>query len=271
MLSTESGAVARLAYRLLAEHGVRLDLRLRNRGALHPRPVYEVVLTERVEHVLRDAGIMTRSGGLAPGIPGALVRGREAALCYARGAWLGRGSVSAPTRAAHLEVTAPSEPACQDLAKLLTRLELPATAHGTGPWRVVVKGGEAIGRTLVTLGARDAYLEWEDGRIRREVRGEAVRLANADEANLRRSVAAAVAQASVIERVVERVGWDRLPPALAAVGRLRLDHPQATLAELGALLDPPRSKGAVLARLRQLEALADPARGDPPDRARRAT
>jgi hypothetical protein len=120
---------------------------------------------------------------------------------------------------------------------------------------VVVKGGDVIGRALIRLGARDAYLAWEDGRIRREVRGGAVRLANADQANLRRSVDASMAQADAIQRVVASHGWEALPPDLATVARLRLDNPQASLAELGALLDPPRSKGAVLARLRRLERL----------------
>ena len=59
---------------------------------------------------------------------------------------------------------------------------------------MVVKGGEAIGRALLVMGAQTAYLALEDGRIRREVRREAVRLANADQANLRRSVAAAMSQ-----------------------------------------------------------------------------
>jgi cell division protein WhiA len=212
--------------------------------------------------VLRDAGVLDDAGRLAAGFPARLVRGRAAAACYARGAFLGRGSVTAPTRAPHLEVGTPDERAARDLAALLARLGLPAaTGVRAGAreqtWRVVVKGGEAIGRTLATLGARDAYLAWEDGRIRREVRGEAVRLANADQANLRRSVAAAMAQLAAVERAVTEVGWERLPEDLAAVATLRLAHPDATLAELGALLDPPRSKGAVLARLRRLAALGD--------------
>ena len=86
--------------------------------------------------------------------------------------------------------------------------------------------------------------------------GEAVRLANADQANLRRSVTAAVAQVAAVERAVARVGWEGLPADLAEAAAARLAHPDATLAELGALLDPPRAKGAVLARLRRLEALA---------------
>ena len=277
VLATESGGVARLAFWLLhAGYEVRPDLRVRGRGALAPRARYEVVLDERVERVLAHVGILDGQGRLAYGVPGALVRGREAAACFARGAFLGRGSITAPTRQPHLEVGASEERAAHDLAAVLARLGLPARVGararpvpgarararpvpGAGvdeAHRVVVKGGEAIGRALATMGARDAYLAWEDGRIRREVRGDAVRLANADQANLRRSVAAAMAQAAAVEEVVARLGWEALPGELATVAALRLAHPDATLSELGALLDPPRSKGAVLARLRRLEALA---------------
>jgi DNA-binding protein WhiA len=105
------------------------------------------------------------------------------------------------------------------------------------------------------MGAQTAYLAWEDGRIRREVRREAVRLSNADQANLRRSVAAAMAQVAAVERAVAQLGWDGLAADLAEVATLRLAHPDASLAELGAMLDPPRSKGGVLARLRRIEAL----------------
>jgi hypothetical protein len=133
--------------------------------------------------------------------------------------------------------------------------------RGPDEHRVVVKGGEAIGRALLVMGAQTAYLAWEDGRIRREVRREAVRLANADHANLRRSVAAAMAQVAAVEQAVARLGWDGLPGDLAEIAALRLAHPDASLAELGAMLDPPRSKGGVLARLRRIEALTAPLSG----------
>jgi len=259
VLTGGSGGVARLAFWLLhAGYGVRADFRVREAGALAPRSRYEVVLAERVEQVLADTGILDAAGRLSFGVGGGLLRGRDAAACFVRGAFLGRGSVSGPTREPHLEIGAPEERTAAALAAALVRLGLPARAsvRGTDQHRVVVKGGEAIGRALLTMGAQSAYLAWEDGRIRREVRGEAVRLANADQANLRRSVAAAMAQVVAVERVVGRQGWERLPADLAAVAALRLAHPDASLAELGALLDPPRSKGAVLARLRRLTAMA---------------
>ncbi len=173
VLATESGGVARLAFWLLhAAYGVRPEFRMRTRGALVARVRYEVVLAERVERVLGGAGILDGSGQLATGVPARLVRGRAAAACYARGAFLGRGSVTAPTRAPHLEIGMPDEHSARDLAALLARLDLPAAAGVRAgaheeTWRVVVKGGEAIGRTLATLGARDAYLSWEDGHAAR--------------------------------------------------------------------------------------------------------
>ena len=264
VLGTGSGGVARLAFWLLhTGYGVRPDFRVREAGALAPRARYELVLADRVERVLTDSGVLDGAGRLSYGVPGALVRGREAAACFARGAFLGRGSVSAPTREPHLEFGTPEERTAADLAATLTRLGLPARLGVRGPdeHRVVVKGGEAIGRALLVMGAQTAYLALEDGRIRREVRREAVRLANADHANLRRSVAAAMAQVTAVERAVARLGWDNLPADLAEVATLRLANPDATLAELGAMLDPPRSKGAVLGRLRRIEALTAPDAG----------
>ncbi|HET8788434.1 MAG TPA: DNA-binding protein WhiA, partial [Actinomycetes bacterium] len=217
VLATGSGGVTRLAFWLLhTGYGVRPDFRVREAGALAPRARYELVLADRVERVLTDSGILDGAGRLSFGVAGGLVRGREAAACFARGAFLGRGSVSAPTREPHLEVGAPEERTAADLAAVLVRLGLPARtgAHGPDEHRVVVKGGEAIGRALLLMGAQTAYLAWEDGRIRREVRREAVRLANADQANLRRSVAAAMAQVAAVERAVARLGWDGLPADL---------------------------------------------------------
>jgi DNA-binding protein WhiA len=50
---------------------------------------------------------------------------------------------------------------------------------------------------------------------------------------------------------------DEAPEHLLSAGRLRLDHPQASLEELGALADPPMTKDAVAGRVRRLLALAD--------------
>ncbi|KWX09440.1 sporulation protein, partial [Carbonactinospora thermoautotrophica] len=99
-------------------------------------------------------------------------------------------------------------------------------------------------------------LAWEERRMRREVRATANRLANFDDANLRRSARAAVAAGARVQRALEILG-DDVPPHLAAAGRLRLEHKQASLEELGQLAEPPLTKDAIAGRIRRLLAMAD--------------
>ena len=81
-------------------------------------------------------------------------------------------------------------------------------------------------------------------------------LANFDDANLRRSAQAAVTAGAKVERALEILG-DEVPDHLRYAGRLRLEHKQASLDELGRLADPPMTKDAVAGRIRRLLAMAD--------------
>lgn len=92
--------------------------------------------------------------------------------------------------------------------------------------------------------------------MRREVRATANRLANFDDANLRRSARAAVAAGARVQRALEILG-DEVPAHLVTAGRLRMEHQQASLEELGALSEPPMTKDAIAGRIRRLLALAD--------------
>ena len=60
-----------------------------------------------------------------------------------------------------------------------------------------------------------------------------------------------------IEIVAANDLGDDLPDHLAEAGRLRLEHKQASLEELGQLAVPPMTKDAVAGRIRRLLALAD--------------
>lgn len=92
--------------------------------------------------------------------------------------------------------------------------------------------------------------------MRREVRASANRLANFDDANLRRSARAAVAAGARVERALEILG-DDVPDHLRAAGALRIENKQASLEELGQMHEPPLTKDAVAGRIRRLLATAD--------------
>ena len=102
---------------------------------------------------------------------------------------------------------APGPEAALALVGAARRLGIGAKAREVrGVDRVVIRDGDAISAMLTRLGAHDSVLAWEDRRMRREVRATANRLANFDDANLRRSARAAVAAGARVERALEILG-----------------------------------------------------------------
>jgi DNA-binding protein WhiA len=191
---------------------------------------------------------------LPPSVVGGGICDAEAAW---RGAFLAHGSLTEPGRSSALEITAPGPEAALALVGAARRLDVVAKAREVrGVDRVVIRDGDAIGALLTRLGAHTAVMAWEERRMRREVRATANRLANFDDANLRRSAQAAVAAGARVARAMEILG-NEIPDHLKAAGDLRITHKQASLEELGALSDPPLTKDAIAGRIRRLLAMAD--------------
>jgi cell division protein WhiA len=262
-LETTSGAVARRAYLLLQRRfGVRPELWVRAPGGVRRRSTYGVTVPAEPA-VVTDLGIVDAAGGFVEAGTGAFDDAER--IAYLRGALLAAGSVSAPGRSPHLEIAAHTSATATVLARLVEELTAGHAHVVDGDRaRVVVKSGRTILRILEVTGADDAAARVDEQRARRRLRNDANRLANADAANLRRTIEAAAAQVRAVERVVEHLGWEELDPDLRSVALARLANPAASLTELGELIDPPVGKSAVHRRLRRLEAL-DPVASDGAD------
>ncbi|MEO3827594.1 DNA-binding protein WhiA [Actinomadura sp. B10D3] len=215
------------------------------------------------ESLARQTGLIDNNGRPVRGLPRHVVAGGACDAESAwRGAFLAHGSLTEPGRSMSLEVTCPGPEAALALVGAARRLKIHAKAREVrGVDRVVVRDGDAISALLTRLGAHDSVLAWEERRMRREVRATANRLANFDDANLRRSARAAVAAGARVARALEILG-DDAPEHLVNAGRLRLEHKQASLEELGQLADPPLTKDAIAGRIRRLLAMADKRAGD---------
>ena len=219
---------------------------------------YLVRIAKDGEALARQTGLLDMRGRPVRGLPAQVVGGSvgDAEAAW-RGACLAHGSLTEPGRSSALEVSCPGPEAALALVGAARRLGVSAKAREVrGTDRVVVRDGDAIGTLLTRMGAQDTRLTWEERRMRREVRATANRLANFDDANLRRSARAAVAASARVARALEILA-DTVPEHLAAAGRLRVEHRQASLEELGRLADPPMTKDAVAGRIRRLLSMAD--------------
>jgi DNA-binding protein WhiA len=256
----DTGVAARRLRRNIAEvYGHESDIAVvSSSGGLRKGSRYVVRVVAAGEALARQTGLIDASGRPVRGLPPQVVSG---SMCDAeaawRGAFLAHGSLTEPGRSSAIEVTCPGPEAALALVGAARRVGIQAKARDVrGVDRVVVRDGDAIGALLTRLGAHDSVLAWEERRMRREVRATANRLANFDDANLRRSARAAVAAGARVERALEILG-DDVPDHLRAAGELRLEHKQASLEELGQLSSPPMTKDAVAGRIRRLLAMAD--------------
>ncbi|MBC9957431.1 DNA-binding protein WhiA [Yimella sp. cx-51] len=255
----DTANAARRLRRDIAElYGQVAEVVVMSASGLRRTSRYIVRVSQDGEALARQTGLIDGRGRPVRGLPPRVVNG---SVCDAeaawRGAFLAHGSLTEPGRSSALEVTCPGPEAALALVGAARRMGISSKAREVrGVDRVVIRDGDAISQLLTRLGAHDCVLSWEERRMRREVRATANRLANFDDANLRRSARAAVAAGARVERALEILG-DEVPEHLAHAGRLRLEHKQASLEELGQLSQPTMTKDAVAGRIRRLLAMAD--------------
>lgn len=260
----DTGAAARRLRREIGEvFGHASELLVVAPSGLRKSNRYLVRVVTDGEALARQTGLLDGRGRPVRGLPPAIVNGSACdSVATWRGAFLAHGSLTEPGRSSSLEVTCPGPEAALALAGAARRLGIVAKAREVrGVDRVVIRDGDAIGALLTRLGAFESLMAWEERRMRREVRATANRLANFDDANLRRSARAAVAAGARVERALEILGED-VPDHLRYAGALRAEHKQASLEELGALHDPPLTKDAIAGRIRRLLAMADKRAGE---------
>lgn len=270
VLETTSGAAARRAFALLHEgHGRRPALQVRAAGGVRRRTTFALRVEDDADGLAHELGLLDGSG-----LPAPARVDPDHPTAALRGALLAAGSVTDPGRDPHLEIACHEATSAAALATIAERAVdgrfTIVDAESRRP-RVVVKSGATITTLLDLLGAHEAATRWSEQRDRRRLRADATRLANADGANLARSVRAAAAQVEAVERLVAAHGWDGLEEELRGVALARLTSPEASLAELGQLTDPPSSRTTVHRRLVRLveqaaELSGSPGSGVPRDR-----
>ena len=261
-LDVSSSGVARRAFSLLRDLGVRSEIRTYRRHAFDRTTRYELHVggDEDALALLREAGVL--DSGLRPleQPPRRVVARACCRGAYLRGALLGAGSLSGP-QSPHLEIRTTSADGAGFLQAIAAKQGVESTGIVDRGRHVALyaKGGESIETLLLAAGADGIVLAFEERSVLAAIRAHANRLANADHANLVRTSRAAQAQIDAVRRLAADGTFDRLPDRLQEAGRLRLRHPTLTLAELARRADPPATKAGMHRRLSALRQLADTA------------
>lgn len=175
---------------------------------------------------------------------------------FCNGAFLSCGSVTDPVKEYHMEFTLPSQDLVTPITELLSFLVPFKHTVRKGTHLLYLKESEQIEDMLTFMGAPRASVHMMEVKIYKELRNKANRVTNCETANIDKTVNAATAQVEQIQWLLERGGWAGLPEELRELARLRLDHPEMSLRELGEALSKPLSRSGVNHRFKRLAQLA---------------
>lgn len=202
--------------------------------------------------------ILAKFGDLSDPVNPLLIKNPCCKRAFLRGAYLCTGSMSDPEKSYHLEFVCIRLAQAMQLQEILADFDIEAKIVRRKKYYVVyIKEGSGIVELLGIMGAHVSLMKFENLRIFKEMRNSINRRVNCEAANITKTVNASTKQIADIELIRDVCGFMSLPDNLRQMAEVRLEHPDATLKELGELLSPPVGKSGVNHRLRKLSELAE--------------
>ncbi|WP_024866288.1 DNA-binding protein WhiA [Butyrivibrio sp. FCS014] len=225
--------------------------------------IYRPVLLDAAqsESILKAIRVMDSEGrirNLEDGVNPMVTKNSCCKRAFLRDAFLCNGSISDPNKGYHLEFVCSFEGQARQLQELIEDFDIEARIVLRKKYHVLyIKEGAGIVDLLNIMEAPVSLMNLENLRIVKEMRNSINRRVNCEVANITKTVNAATKQIDDITYIRDHYGFNKLQESLRDMAEVRLEHPDATLLELGKYLDPPVGKSGVNHRLRKLSELAD--------------
>lgn len=268
--TTENAAIARRLFTFLKEmYEGDIEVMVKRNKQLKKNNNYLIVIKDKdvSRKFLLDVGFINDEENInifntKYKVNKEMLNNRCCKRSYIRGAFLGGGSISNPEKAYHMEFVTNNQDHSVDLSNIINSFGLSSKiVLRKENYVVYLKEGEQIVDLLNVMGAHQALLKFEDIRVLKDVRNNINRLVNCETANLSKTIDASMRQIEQIERIQKFMGLERLPEKLKDIAEVRLNNPDATLKEIGEMLDPPVGKSGVNHRFRKIEEIAEDLKG----------
>jgi DNA-binding protein WhiA len=220
----------------------------------------EIVLQgETILSVLYALGVFKKSAKgetvVQSGISPSLIKQDCCKVAYARGLFLGCGSVTL-SGGYHMEFLLSHEDMAKDLSKLFSHFGIESKILSRHErYMLYLKDSEAVSDCLALLGASSAVIKLNDEYVNRQVRQEANRRNNCDIANIQKTVNASVRIIENVRYIEKKVGLATLDEKLRVVAKGRLDYPEDSFSALADKLG--LSKSTVKNRFNKLDEIAN--------------
>lgn len=215
-----------------------------SKGKIILKDIYSSNLWERCEELLSGFA----NGDLSV----------EDARRFLRGAFWGCGYCSDPNNGYRIEFVVHELENATLISAALDVLSIKhIRAARKGAYAIYFKNGDDVSDFLSYIGSPSAMMEFENVRAQKDVNSKVTRAVNCDEGNTKRQAEAAAQRNELITKVMESGLSGKLSPELREAAKAAMENPGASLADLGAMMDPPIGKSGMRHRLDKIAEFAN--------------
>lgn len=181
----------------------------------------------------------------------------EEARRFLRGAFWSTGYCSDPSKSYRIEFLVSTKRCAAWISTALSALSIRhIRAERKNSYAVYFKNGDDVSDFLSYIGSPSAMMEFENIRAEKDVNSKVIRAVNCDEGNTKRQAEAAAVRNELITKVMNSGLASKLSPELREAAKANMENPGASLAELGAMMDPPIGKSGMRHRLDKIAEFA---------------
>ncbi|MBP3436887.1 MAG: DNA-binding protein WhiA [Clostridia bacterium] len=179
------------------------------------------------------------------------------ATAYLRGIFLVAGRITDPSKKYHLELSlGERSDAFRAFFEREYHLSFKKAVRRTETL-LYLKDSSLIEEFMAHIQSNDSVFKFINCKIEKQFRNDVNRRTNCEASNINRAVDASTRILKVLRKMEAADLLSSLPPELEAAARLRLAHPEESLAQLSALASPAISKSGMNHRMKRILAYAE--------------
>lgn len=260
---TENNAIARRIFKLIKDlYDLNAKITVRKNFNFKKNLVYLIELEKDKDKVLNDLALINKDGYFINIPRPYIISDDQEKASYLRGLFLARGSVNNPKKASyHLEFLLDDDEYAFFIEAMLNEYGLNSKViKRTKGYMVYLKEADKISDFLRLIKAYQGVLSFEEVRVYRDKKNIINRLNNCEQANVEKTINAALKQIDDINLINHKIGFDLLDERLRSIAIYRLRYKESSLAELSKIIsletNKKMTKSCLNHRFRKLKEIA---------------
>ncbi|MDD4298254.1 MAG: DNA-binding protein WhiA [Bacilli bacterium] len=263
-IHTENVSICRYLFKVIKNlYDVTSKIAVKKSFNFKKTNTYMLEIRDKKDFILRDLSLINEEGYFINVPKEYIIDDDELRKAYLSGCFLASGSINNPkTSRYHLEFLVDDSEYASFISNMLNEYRLNSRIiKRKNGYMIYIKEADKISDFLRMIKAYNGVLYFENVRIYRDQKNITNRLNNCEQANVEKTINAALRQVEDINVIADKIGLDTIDEKISEVASFRLKYPESSLLELSTIMSHETgktiTKSCLNHRFRKIRELAE--------------